>query len=176
MATLNCLFANVSTINLATVQSPIFSLLRIYHSVTAHIPVIYVVQIDQLFHHWETSKYLITVHRKILWKLQIAYLEIFRRLIWLLCKAQFFGYCASYNHFATAHLPNVCLLQIDKQFQHWKSSTLLFTVRRKIIWQLQIAYLETFRRFIWLLRKAKILAYWASTILLQRISQLFIYC
>jgi len=28
----------------------------------------------------------------------------------VLRKARFFCYCASYNHFATAHLPNICLL------------------------------------------------------------------
>ena len=113
---------------------------------------------------------MITLHRKIVWQLLIAYLEIFQRFILLLRKAQFFGYCASYNHFVTAYLSNICLLQIDKLFQHWKSSTYLVTVRRKIVGQLLIAYLETFRRFIWLLRKAQFLGYSACFILLLRIS------
>ena len=154
MTTSNRLFGNVSTIYMATAQSPIFWLMRIYHFATAHLPVISLVQIDQIFHYCKSSKCLITVHRKILWQFQIAYLEIFLRFIWLLLKAQFFSYCASYNQFATSHLPNICLLQIDKLFPHWKSSTYLVTVSRKIVWQLQIAYLETYQQFIWLLRKA----------------------
>jgi hypothetical protein len=154
VATSNRLFRNISTIYMATTQSTIFWLLRIYHFANAHLPIIYLLQIDQLFYQWKSSKYLITVHRKIVWQLLIEYLEIFRRFIWLLRKAQFFGYCASYNHFATSHLPNICLLQIDKLFQHWKSSTYLVTVRRKIVSKLQIAYFETYWRFIWLLLKA----------------------
>ena len=149
-----CPIWNVSTIYMATAQSSIFSLLRIYHFASAHLPIIYLVQIDQLFQHWEWSKYLIIVYRKIVWQLQIAYLEILRRFIWLLRKAQFIRYCSSYNHFATAHLPNICLLQIDNLFQHWKSSTYLVTLRRKIVWQLRIAYLEIYQWFIWLIRKA----------------------
>ena len=46
---------------MATSQSPIFWLMRIYHFATAHLPVIYQVQIDQLFHHCKSCKYLITV-------------------------------------------------------------------------------------------------------------------
>ena len=49
-------------------------------------------------------------------------------------------------------------------------------MHRKILWQLQIAYFEIFRRFIWLLRKAQFFGYCASIILQLRISQLFIYC
>jgi len=128
--------------------------MRIYHLATSHLPIIYLVQIDQLYHHCEWSKYLITVHRKIVWQLKITYLQIFRQFIWLLRKAQFFGYCAPYNHFATSHLPNICLQQTDKLLQHWKFSTYLVTVRRKIVWQLQIAYLEIYQGFIWLMRKA----------------------
>ena len=153
MTTSNPLFRNITTY-MATAQSPIFWLMRIYHFATAHLPVIYLVQIDQLFHHCKSSNYLITVHRKILWKFQIAYLKIFLRFISLLRKAQYFSYCASYNHFPTSHLPNICLLQIDKLFQHWKSSTYLVTVSRKIVWQLQIAYFETYPQFIRLLRKS----------------------
>ena len=133
MTTSNRLFGNVSTIYMATAQSPIFWLTRIYHFATAHLPLIYLVQIDQLFHHCKSSKYLITVHRKIVCQFQIAYLEIFLRFIWLLRKTQFFGYCASYNHFATSHLPNICLLQIDQLFHHRKSSKYLVNLHRKIV-------------------------------------------
>jgi len=78
MTTSNRLFRNISTIYIATAQSSTAVLL----------------QIDQIFHHWKSSKYLNTLHWKIL-KLHIASSEIFRRFIWLLRKAQFFGYCAS---------------------------------------------------------------------------------
>ena len=61
------------------------------------------------------------MHRKLLWQLQIAYLETFPTFIRLLRKAKFFGYCASYNYFPTAHLRIICLLQIDKICQQWKS-------------------------------------------------------
>ena len=119
---------------------------------------------------------MITVHRKIAWQLQIAYLEIIRRLIWLLRKANFFGYCSSHNYFPNAHFPIICLLHIEQFFHHFKSSTYLFTAHTEILCQLQIAYLETFQRFIWLLRKAQFFCFSASIILLLRISQLFIYC
>ena len=66
----------------------IFSLLRIYYFATAHLPTIYVVQIDQLFHHWESSKYFATVNRKILWQFHIAYLEKIDDL---------YGFCAKPN-------------------------------------------------------------------------------
>ena len=89
------LFGNISTIYIATPQKHNFWLLRIYHLVTAHLLIIYLLQIDQLFHHWKSSKYLITLHWKILWQLHIAYLETIRRFISLLRKAQFLGYYAS---------------------------------------------------------------------------------
>ena len=98
----------------------------------------------------------------ILWQFQIACLEIFRRFIWLVRKVVFCGYYASYNYFSTSHLPIICLLQNDKLFHHWKSSKSLVTVNRKIELQLQIAYLKTFQRFIWLQRKAQFLRYCAS--------------
>ena len=84
-------------------------------------------------------------------------------------KAQFFGYYASYNYFPTAHLQIICLLQIDQLFDQLKSSKYLLHVHRKIVWHLQIAYSETFRRFIWLLRKAQFL-------FLLCITQIFSYC
>ena len=124
---------------------------------------------------------MINVHRKIVCKFQIAYSEIFRRFIWQLPKVQFFGYCASYNYFAAAHLPIICPLQIDQLFQQWKSSKYLFTVHRKVIWQLQIAYLETFqwfmstalRKIFWLLRNYHFATAHLPLICLLQIDQLF---
>ena len=165
------LFRNISTIYMATAKSTIFWLLRINHFATAHIPIIYLLQIDQLFHHWKSPTYLINLHWKIVWQLNIVYLETLRRFIRLLCKEQFFGYCASYNYFPTAHLPIICLLQIDQLFHNWKSSKYLASLPRKIVWQVQIAFLETFQRFIWLLRKAQLFRYCVSIILLLRSSQ-----
>ena len=142
---------------MATAQTKIFWLLRIYHLATAHLPIIYLLQIELLFHHWKSSKYVITLHWKILCQLHIAYLETFRRFIWLLRKNQFFGYSASYNYSPTAHLLIICLLKIEQLFHHWKSSKYLITLHRKIV-KLQIAYLVTFQRFIWLLRKANFIS------------------
>jgi len=115
------------------------------------------------------------VRRKILGRLLIAYLEIFRRFIWLLRKAQFLGscasiilrlrisklfmYCKSTNYFTTGNHLHNCLLCIEKFYGKFK-----------------IAFLETYQRFVWLLRKAHFFGYCASIILLLRISQLFIYC
>jgi len=88
-----------------------------------------------------------------------------------------FGYCAPYNYFPTAHLPIICLLQINQLFHHWKSPKYMITLHRNIVWLLQIAYLKIFPRFIWLLRKAQFLATAHHTIIfLLRISQLFVYC
>ena len=162
---------------MATAQKPIISLLCIYHFVTAHLPIIYLVQINQLFHHFKSSKYLITVQKQIQWQLQIAYFEKLRQFIWLLRKAQFFGYSVLYNYFATAHLPIICLLKIDQLFHHWKSSNYLVTLHRKIVSQIQIDYLEKFRRFIWLLRKAEGMTTAHYTIIfLVRILQFSVYC
>ena len=49
-------------------------------------------------------------------------------------------------------------------------------LHRKILCELEIAYLEIFRRFKWLLRKAQFFGYCESIIFLLRISLLFIYC
>ena len=164
MTTSNRLFGNISKIYMAIEQSTIFWLLRIYHLAKAHHPIIYLLQIDLLFHHWKSSKYLFTLQWKIVWQIQIAHLETFRRFICLLRKAQFFGLCASYNYFPTAYLPIICLLQINQLFHHRKSSKYLVNLHRKIVWQLQIAYLETYQRFIWLLSKAQFFGYCASII------------
>ena len=44
-----------------------------YYFASPHLPIICLLQIDQLFHHWKSSKYLFIVHRNIVWLLQIAY-------------------------------------------------------------------------------------------------------
>ena len=130
MATSNRLFGNISTIYMATAQSTIFWLLRNSHLATAHHPIIYLLQIDQLFYHWKSSKYLITENRKIV-QPQITYLETFRRFIYLLRKAQFLWYCASI--ILLLRISQIFVLQIDKLFHDWKSCTYLFTVHRKIV-------------------------------------------
>ena len=122
---------------MATAQSPIFRLLRIYYFPTANIPIISLQQIEQLFQHCKSSKYLITVNRNILWQLQIAYFEIFRRFKWQLRKAkfcghytsiilllrisQFFMYCKSTNYFTTGNRLHNCLLCIEKFYDNFKS-------------------------------------------------------
>ena len=143
--------------------------MRIYYFATAHSLIIYLLQIDQLFQQCKSSKYFITVHRKIVSQLQIAYLEIIQRFISLLRTAQFFGYCPSYNYIPNTQLPIICLMQIDQLFQHWKSPKYLVTVHRKIVSHLQIDYLEIFVRFIWLMSIAQFF-------LLLSIIQLFSYC
>ena len=137
MTTSNPLFRNITTY-MATAQSTIFWLLRIYHFLTAHLPIIYLLQIDQLFHHWKSSKYLITLFWKLVLQIQITYMETFRRFIWLQRKAQFFGCCASYNYFPIAYLPiifyckstnyfttrnrlNIWLICIEKLYDNFKS-------------------------------------------------------
>ena len=137
MWTTNRLFGNISMIQMATAQSPIFRLLRIYYFPTANIPIISPLQIEQLFQHCKSSKYLITVHWKILWPLQIAYFEIFRRFICQLRKAQFCGHCASIilllrishlfmyckstNYFTTGNRLHNCLLWIEKFYDNFIS-------------------------------------------------------
>jgi len=65
MTTSNRLYGNISTIYMATAQGPVFRLLRIYYLPTTNIPIIYLLQIEQLFQNWKSSEYLLTVHRKI---------------------------------------------------------------------------------------------------------------
>jgi len=55
MTTSNHLFRNISSIYMATAQSPMFWLLRIYQFATANLPIIYVLQIDKLFTDWYSS-------------------------------------------------------------------------------------------------------------------------
>ena len=162
---------------MATAQSPIFCLLLIYHFATAHFQIIYLLQIEQLLQNCKSSRYLITVQRKIIWQLQFAYLEIFRRFMWLLRTAQFFVYCASFNYFLTAHLTINSLLQIDQLFHHWKSSNYLLTLRRNIVWHFQIAYLKHFDDLYDYCAKPNFLATAHHTIIfLICISKLFVYC
>jgi hypothetical protein len=128
MSAFDPLFGNISKIYMATAQSKIFWLRRISHLATAHLPIIYLLQIDQLLPQWKSSKYLITLHWKILWQLHIAYLETFRRFIWLLRKAQFLGYWASM----------ILLLRITQLFMNCKSTNYFTTGNRLHNWLLCI--------------------------------------
>ena len=82
---------------MASAESSIFGLLRNFDFATENLQINYELQIDKLFHDWKSSKYFITVHRKIVWQLQIAYLEIFQTFIaqslifWLLRIIQLFS-------------------------------------------------------------------------------------
>ena len=105
---------------MATAKSTISWLLRIYDCLTAHLPIICLLQIDKLFHHRKSCKYLVTLHRKIVWQLQIAYLETFHWCIRLLRKAKFLGYCASI----------ILLLCISQLFMYCKSTNYFTTVNR----------------------------------------------
>ena len=96
-----------------------------------------------------------------------------------------YDYCAKPNFLSTAHHTIIFLLHISQLSVYCKSANYFTTGNRlniwllcikKIVWQLQIVYLETFRRFVWLLRKAQLFGYCASIILLLRISLLFMYC
>jgi hypothetical protein len=130
----------MSTIHMPTAQSRIFRLQRIYYFPTANVPIIYLLQIEQLFQNCKWSKHLMTVHRKILWQLQIAYYKIFRRFIWLLRKAQVFGYCASI----------ILLLRISQLFNYCKSTNYFTTGNRLNIWLLRIEKLyDNFKSPIW---------------------------
>jgi len=139
MTTSNRLFENISTIYMATAQSPIFGYCTSHNYFpTAYLSIICLLQIHQLFNHCNSSKYLVTVHRKIVRKLQIAYLEIFRRFTWLLRKAhilataqhtiiflmRFFQlsvYCISTNYFTTLNRPYISLQRIEKMYGNFKS-------------------------------------------------------
>jgi len=104
---------------------PNFSLVRIYYFASANLPIIYLVQIEKLFHHWESSKHLITVLRK--------FFDNFYSPIWKYYK-DLHCYCAKpifsllrIYHFATAHLPIINLVQIDQICHDWESSKYLIT-------------------------------------------------
>jgi len=57
MTSSNRLFGIISTIYTANTQRPIFWLLRNNPFATAHLPIIYLLQIDQLFHRWISSNH-----------------------------------------------------------------------------------------------------------------------
>ena len=132
MATSNRLFANISTIHMATAQSTIFSLLRIIQSFgTSHLPNICLLQIYKLFQHWKSSTYSVTVRRIIVRKLQTAYFEIHNfqatahhTIIFLLSIYQLFVYCKSTNYFTTGNRLNNWLLCIEKLYDTFKSPIL----------------------------------------------------
>ena len=161
------LFWNTSTIYIASAQSAIFMVLRIYHFATANHP---------NFMYCKSTNYFTTGNRLHNCLLCTEKLYNFQSPIWkhinnYFATAQKHNFwLLRINYLATAHLPIIYLMQIDQLFHHWKSSKYLITLHWKILWQLHIAYLETFRRFISLLRKAKFLGYYASIILLLRIS------
>ena len=119
---------------------------------------------------------MVTVNRKIVLQLQIAYLKTFQWFIWLLRKAQCFGYCTPYNYFSTAYFPIICLLQIAKLFQHWKSPKYLVTVYRKIVWPFKSPIWKPFDDLYGYGSKPNFLATAHHTIIfLLQISQLFVY-
>jgi len=63
MTTSNGLFGNISTIYMATAKTQFFAYYAPYNYFpTAHLQIICLLQIDQLFHHWKSSKYLVTVN------------------------------------------------------------------------------------------------------------------
>jgi len=112
MTTSNCLFGKISTIYMASTQSPTFRLLRIYHFATAHLPIICLLQIDQLFHHWKSSKYLLLCIEK-LYDIKSPIWKYFEDL---------YGYCANPNFLATAQHAIILLLRIFQLFDHSKST------------------------------------------------------
>ena len=139
MTTSHCLLGNISKIYIASAQTPIFRLLRIYDFATAHL---------QLFMNCKLKNCFTTGIRLHNWSLCIenSY-DNFKSPIWktfptyirLLRKAQFFGYCTSYIHFPNAYLPiffvyckstknftngnhpNICLFCIEKLYKNFKS-------------------------------------------------------
>ena len=129
MTTSNRLLGNISNIYKATALSPNF-LSTAHHNYfpTAHLSIICLLQIDKIFHQWKLSKYFLTLHRKIVWELQIASFQTFWRFIWLLRKALFLGYCASI----------IFLLRMSLLFIYCKSSNYLNTANRLNIWLLCI--------------------------------------
>ena len=156
MTTSNRLFGIISNIYMASAQSPIFRLLRIYHFPTVHFPIIYVLQIDQNY---------FTIGNRLNIPLLCTekFYDNFKLPVWKPFD-DLYGYCAKEQFLATAHHKIICLLQSDQLFQKLNSSKYLLTVHWRIVWLLQIAYSETFRRFIWLLRKVQFLVYCASHI------------
>ena len=123
MTTSNRLFGNISKMYMASAQSPTFRLLRMYDFPTANLPIIFVLQIEQLFQNWKSSKYLITVHRKILTAsyplfgnnstiyMATAQSPIFatahHTIIFQLIISQLYVYCKSTNYLTTGNCVNI---------------------------------------------------------------------
>ena len=109
---------------------------------TAHRTIIFLLPISQIFDHCKPTNYFTIGNRLNIWLLCIEILyynfkkPILKQFIdsyGYLAKPNFIGYYAPYNYFPLAHFPIICLLQTDLLFHHWKSSTYLFTVHRKIL-------------------------------------------
>ena len=142
MTTSNRLFGNISAIYMATAQNPIFWLLRIYYFHTANIPIIYLLQNEQLFQQWKSSKYLITVHIK------IVYVN-FKLPIWKYFD-DIYGYCAKPNFLATVYHTSIFLLRISQLFVYCKSTNNFSTGNRLYILLLYIEKLnDNFKSPIW---------------------------
>jgi len=118
MTTSNRLFGTISAIYMGTAQNPIFWLLRIYYFPTANITIIYLLQIEQLFQQWKSSKYLISVHRKIVYDNFNCLFGNISTIYMATAQSSIFWLLRIY-YFPTAHLPIICVLQIDQQILHW---------------------------------------------------------
>ena len=141
MTTSNRLFGNISTIFLAAAKSRIFTLLRIYYFPTANISIIYLF-IIYLFQQWKSSKYLITVHRKILY-------DNFKLPIWKYFD-DIYGYCTKPNFLATVYHTSILLLLISQLFVSCKSTNNFSTGNRLYILLLCIEKLyDNFKSPIW---------------------------
>ena len=120
MTNSNRLFGNTSTINMATAQRQIFRLLRIYYFPTAHLQIIYLLQIDQIFHHWKSSKYWLlciencmTTSNRLFGNISTIYMSTAQKPIFLLLRnIQLFCYSASHYYLSTANRPISSKLEI----------------------------------------------------------------
>ena len=161
MTSSNRLFGNISTIYIATAQSPIFWLLRIIRS----------------FRYCASLKYLSPANQQIISTLEIVYLfgycaqkncttsncylETFRRFIWLLRKAQFLGYCASPNYLCTANRQIISRLEIVYIIVYCAQTNFVATSNR-LFGNISTNYMAT--------TQSTIFGYCASIILLMHIS------
>ena len=97
MTTSNCLFGNISTIYMATEQSPTF-LATVYHTS------IFLLRISQLFVYCKSTKNFSTGNRLYILLLSIEKLyDNFKSPIWKHIN-YLYGYCAKPNFYSTAHL------------------------------------------------------------------------
>ena len=112
---------------------------------------------------------MITLHRKILCQLHIAYFELFRRFISLLRKAQFLGYYASMilllrisNYLWTANWLILSRLEIVYIIDHCAQKTLMTTSNR-LFGNISNIYKATAQSTIfWLLRIIQLFSYCTS--------------